>query len=159
MLTKSICIKKISLSEKENCRVMKSVLNSWFQDPKLLNLVSPKSKYPFFFNDWKKNYKINDTETLIIKKDNWIIGQLSLNLKIKDEIHMFHLIIDPKFHRRGLATELISEAEKIALNIKKRVITLNILKSNHKAIFLCEKLGYKCNRKRSSHLNYYKEVS
>ena len=66
MLTKSICIKKISLNDRENCRVMKSVLKSWFQDPKLLNLVSPKSKYPFFFNDWKKEYKMNDTETLII---------------------------------------------------------------------------------------------
>ena len=54
MLTKSICIKKISLNDKENCRVMKSVLNSWFQDPKLLNLVSPKSKYPFFLMTGKK---------------------------------------------------------------------------------------------------------
>ena len=47
---------------------------------------------------------MNDTETLIITNENWIIGQLSLNLKMKDEIHMFHLIIDPKFQRRGLAT-------------------------------------------------------
>ena len=57
---------------------MKSVLNNWFQDPKLLNLVSPRSKYPFFFfNSWKKYYKMNDLETLILKKENWIIGQLS----------------------------------------------------------------------------------
>ncbi len=158
MLTKNICIKKISLNDKENCRVMKSVLNSWFQDPKILNLVSPKSKYPFFFNDWKKNYKMNDTETLIIKKENWIIGQLSLNLKIEGKIHMFHLIIDPRFQRRGLATELISKVEKVGLNIKKNIITLNILENNHKAIFLCEKLGYKLNRKRNSYLNYYKEL-
>ena len=120
MLTKSICIKKISLNDRESCRVMKSVLKSWFQDPKLLNLVSPKSKYPFFFNDWKKKYKMNDTETLIITNENWIIGQLSLNLKMKDEIHMFHLIVDPKFQRRGLATELISKVEKVAPNIKKK---------------------------------------
>ena len=158
MLTKSICIKKVSLNDRENCRVMKSVLKSWFQDPKLLNLVSPKSKYPFFFNDWKKEYKMNDTETLIITNENWIIGQLSLNLKMKDEIHMFHLIVDPKFQRRGLATELISKVEKIAPNIKKKMITLNILKSNHKAIFLFEKLGYKLNRKKNYYLNYYKKV-
>ena len=124
MLTKSICIKKISLNDRESCRVMKSVLKSWFQDPKLLNLVSPKSKYPFFFNDWKKKYKVNDTETLIITYENWIIGQLSLNLKMKSEIHIFHLIIDPKFQRRGLATELISKVEKVAPNIKKKMITL-----------------------------------
>ena len=158
MLTKNICVKKISLNDKENCRVMKSVLNSWFQDPKLLNLVSPKSKYPFFFNDWEKNYKTNNTKTLIIKKKNWIIGQLSFNLKIKGEIHIFHLIIDPKFQRKGLATELISKVEKIAPNIKKKMITLNILKSNHKAISLFEKLGYRLNRKKSFYLNYYKEI-
>ena len=138
---------------------MKSVLNSWFQDPKLLNLVSPKSKYPFFFNDWEKNYKINNTKTLILKKKNWIIGQLSLNLKVKGEIHIFHLMIDPKFQRKGLATELISKVEREASNIKKEIITLNIFKRNHKAIFLFEKLGYKLNRKKDSYFNYYKDVS
>ena len=102
---------------------------------------------------------MNDLETLILKKENWIIGQLSYNLKMKDEIHMFHLIIDSKFQRRGLATKLISEVEKIASNIKKRTITLNVLKSNHRAISLYEKLGYKLNRKKSYFLNYYKKVS
>ena len=158
MLTKNICIKKISLNDAENCRVMKSVLNNWFQDPKILNLVSPRSKYPFFFNSWKKYYKMNDLETLILKKENWIIGQLSYNLKIKSEIHMSHLIIDSKFQRKGLATKLISEVEKIASNIKKRTIALNVLKSNHRAISLYEKLGYKLNRKKSFYLNYYKEI-
>ena len=158
MLTKNICIKKISLNDEENCRVMKSVLNNWFQDPKILNLVSPRSKYPFFFNSWKKYYKMNDLETLILKKENWIIGQLSINLKIKSEIHMFHLIIDSKFQRKGLATKLISEVEKIASNIKKRTITLNVLKSNHRAISLYEKLSYRLNKKKSFYLNYYKEI-
>ena len=158
MLAKNICIKRISLNDTENCRVMQSVLKSWFQDPKLLNLVSPKSKYPFFFDDWKKIYRMNDTQTLIVKKENWIIGQLSLNLEIKNEVHMFHLIIDPKFQRKGLAKELINEAEKVALNIKKRTIALNVLKSNHRAISLYEKLGYKLNRKKSFYLNYYKEI-
>ena len=49
MLTKNISINKISLNDKESCRVMKSVLNNWFQDPKLLNLVSPRSKNIHFF--------------------------------------------------------------------------------------------------------------
>ena len=158
MLNKNISINKITLKDKENCRIMKSVLKCWFQDPKLLNLVSPKSRYPFLFNDWKKNYKMNDLETLIIKNKNWIIGQLSLNLEIKNEVHMFHLIIDPKFQRKGLAKELINEAEKVALNIKKRIITLKIFKSNHKAIFLYEKLGYKLIKKKRSYLSYRKIV-
>ena len=158
MLTKKISINKISLKSKENSRIMKSVLGSWFQDPKLLNLVSPKSKYPFHFNDWKKVYKMNDTKTLIIKAENWIIGQLSLKLKHKSEIQMFHLIIDPKFQRKGLATKLISEVEKIASNIKKRTITLNVLKSNYKAISLCEKLNYKLIQKKRSSLDYSKRI-
>ena len=158
MLTKNISINKITLKDKENCRVMKSVLKSWFQNPKLLNLVSPKSKYPFYFNDWKKDYIMNDIETLIIKKENWIIGQLSISLKVESEIHMFHLIIDPKFQRKGLATKLISELEKIASNMKKRIITSNVIKNNHQAIFLYEKLGYKLIKEKRSFLTYYKEV-
>ena len=41
---------------------------------------------------------------------------------------MFHLIIDSKFQRKGLATKLILEVENIASNIKKRTITLNVSK-------------------------------
>ena len=37
---------------------------------------------------------------------------------------MFHLIVDPKFQRKGLATELISEVEKIGTKYQKKIITL-----------------------------------
>ena len=67
---------------------------------------------------------------------------------MRGKVHLFHLVIDSKFQRKGLATKLISEVEKIASNIKKRTIALNVLKSNHRAISLYEKLGYKLNRKK-----------
>ena len=72
---------------------------------------------------------------------------------------MFHHIIYPKFQRTGLATELISRVEKVASDIKKKIITLNIFKRNYKAIFLYEKLGYKLNKKEDSYLNYHKEIN
>ena len=144
--------------DRENCRVMKSVLKSWFEDPKLLNLISPKSKYPFHFNDWKKAYIKSNAKTLVIKTEDWIIGQLSFNFKNCNVIHMFDLIIAPEYHRLGLAKRLISKIENIAFNLKKRCITLNILKNNQKAIFLYEKLGYKLIQKKRSWLIYSKKI-
>ena len=45
-------LEKISYSKKEDCRIIESVLNGWFQNPKTLNLVSPNLTYPFKFKDW-----------------------------------------------------------------------------------------------------------
>ena len=122
---------------------MKSVLKNWFQDPKLLNLVSPESKYPFDFQQWKKFYNAKKTITIIIKTEKWIVGHLSLKFKINGETHIFHLMIDPKYYRKGFATKLISEAESIIFNLGKCLISLNVLKNNHKAISLYQKLNYK----------------
>ena len=39
-------LEEISYSKKEDRRIMEAVLNSWFYNPKTLNLVSPNLTYP-----------------------------------------------------------------------------------------------------------------
>ena len=137
-------LEKISYSKKEDCRIIESVLNGWFQNPKTLNLVSPNLTYPFKFKDWvSKNYFESSKRiiSIVIKSKNWIVGHISYRLE-KNKVHLFHLIIDEKFRGLGLAKLLIDKVERDCLLQQKDYITLNVLKKNKEAIILYKKLGY-----------------
>ena len=136
-------LEKISYSKKEDCRIIESVLNGWFQNPKTLNLVSPNLTYPFKFKDWvSKNYKTaKPIVSIVIKSNNWIVGHISYHVGEK-KIHLFHLIIDEKFRRISLAKLLVKKVEKDCYVKQKDCIILNVLKKNKNAIMLFKKLGY-----------------
>ena len=137
-------LEKISYSKKEDCRIIESVLNGWFQNPKTLNLVSPNLTYPFKFKDWvSKNYfeRSKPTISIVIKNKNWIVGHISYRIE-KNKVHLFHLIIDKKFRGLGLSKLLIGKVERDCFLKQKDYITLNVLKKNKVALNLYKKKGY-----------------
>ena len=137
-------LEKISYSKKEDCRIIESVLNGWFQNPKTLNLVSPSLSYPFKFKDWvSKNYfqRSKTTISIVIKRKNWIVGHISYRIE-RNKVHLFHLIIDKKFRRLGLSKLLIDKVERDCFLRQKDYITLNVLKKNKIALNLYRKKGY-----------------
>ena len=145
-------LEKISYSEKEDCRIIESVLKGWFQNPKTLNLVSPNLTYPFRFKDWvSKNYSESSESTIsiVIRSKNWIVGHISYRIE-KNKVHLFHLIIDEKFRRLGLATLLIAKVERDCFLKQKDYITLNVLKKNEETIKLSNKLGYSIFKNKNS---------
>ena len=137
-------LEKISYSKKEDCRIIESALNGWFQNPKTLNLVSPSLSYPFKFKDWvSKNYfqRSKTTISIVIKRKNWIVGHISYRIE-KNKVHLFHLIIDEKFRGLGLAKLLLCKVERDCFLKQKDHITLNVLKKNKIALNLYRKKGY-----------------
>ena len=137
-------LEKISYSKKEDCRIIESALNGWFQNPKTLNLVSPNLTYPFKFKDWvSKNYfgRSKPTISIVIKSKNWIVGHISYRIE-KNKVHLFHLIIDKKFRGLGLSKLLINKVERDCFLKQKNYITLNVLKKNKIALNLYRKKGY-----------------
>ena len=138
-------LEEISYSQKEDCRIMESVLSTWFQNPKTLNLVSPNLTYPFRFKDWiSKNYseKRGEIISITIKKEGWIIGHISYRIE-KGKFHIFHLYIEKKNRNLGLAQKLMKEIEKRSLMNNINTLTLNVMKKNKEALKLYKKLGYK----------------
>ena len=68
-------LEKISYSKKEDCRIIESVLNGWFKNPKTLNLVSPNLTYPFKFKDWVSKHYFESSKpitSIIIKSKNFL---------------------------------------------------------------------------------------
>ena len=61
---------------------------------------------------------------------------------MKKKIHIFHLIIDEKFRKLGLAKILIGRIEKDCFLEQKNYMTLNVLKKNKIAINFYKQLGF-----------------
>ena len=152
MSEREYTLEKISYSKKEDCRIIESVLNGWFKNPKTLNLVSPSLTYPFKFKNWVSKHYFESSKpitSIVIKNKNWIVGHISYRIE-KNKVHLFHLIIDKKFRGLGLAKLLIGKAERDCIIKEKGYITLNVLKKNEEAINLYKKLGYSIFKNKNS---------
>ena len=151
-----ISISALSYKKKEDLRILSACLSNWFKNPKVLHFTSPNMTYPFNLNKWiSLSYKEKNNKTIIIKIDDWIIGHLSIKKeKEQGSAHLFHLIIDPNYVRKGFAKKLILYAERVIKydNIKK--ITLNVVRKNQAARQLYYALGYK--DKETTRLGYIK---
>ena len=139
-----ISISAMSYKKKEDIRILSACLSNWFKNPKVLYFTSPSMSYPFNLKKWiSLSYKEKNNKTIIIKIDDWIIGHLSIKKeKEQGSAHLFHLIIDPNYLRKGFAKKLILYAERVIkyANIKK--ITLNVVRKNQAARQLYYSLGY-----------------
>jgi len=139
-----ISISTISYKKKEDIRIINACLSNWFKNPKVLHFTSPNMTYPFNLKKWiSLSYKEKNNKTIIIKIDDWIIGHLSIKEKKEQgSAHLFHLIIDPNYHRKGFAKKLILYAEELINNDNIKKITLNVAKKNQAARQLYYALGY-----------------
>ena len=133
-------LEKISYSRKEDCRIMETVFKHWLKNPKELNFFSPTLTFPFNFKKFLKIYN-NENNCLVLKSQNWIIGYISFQIKLR-KLSIIHLFIDSKHRKLGLATMLLREIEKISNEKSVRDISVKVMLKNSKALKLFKKLGY-----------------
>ncbi len=151
-------IEEISYLSKDDKKIMEKILSKWLRNPKTLNLIAPKVTFPFNYKKWLLYYYKNDInneiKTLVIKRNKWIIGHVSV--KIFDGYgSIFHLFIDPAFRRNGFGQKLIKKIENYGQNINLNYIVVSINKKDKISIKLFEKIGYKFFEKKSK-TTYYK---
>ncbi|MCD6401005.1 MAG: GNAT family N-acetyltransferase [Anaerolineales bacterium] len=83
--------------------------------------------------------------------DIGIVGQLFMQyasnrktiIGTLPKAYIFSVRVKPNFRNKGIGTTLISHAEKHLIEHGLQYATLNVIKSNHKAIRFYESLGYK----------------
>lgn len=144
MVEPKYTLEEISYSRKEDCRIIEAVLKNWFHDPKTLNFVDPRMPYPFHFKKWVNlSYQTEETTTLAIKEENWIIGYLSMRFQPETmNSHLFHLFIDPKHRKRGHAEKIVSAMEDHGRELGANSFSLFVQPKNEAAKKLYKKLGY-----------------
>jgi len=139
-----ITIEQVSYNNEKQTRVLKACLENWFKNPKDLNLTAPQMTYPFNFNRWiADSYSKQNTLTYILKKEEWIIGYMSLQLQPKNDfIHLFHVFVDRAFRGKGLSKLLIQKVLSYAEDENIPAITLFVNPNNNVAIKLYESFGF-----------------
>ena len=143
MTASKLSISSMSYEKEDDIRILTSCLSKWFSNPKILNFVSPSMRYPFKIQQWINKSYSKQSNTLVLKLDNWIIGHISIRLNDKTKsAHIFHLIIDPAQQQKGYGKKLISHAEKMIIKNNLKKITINVLINNQKAKNFYEKNGF-----------------
>ena len=138
-----LSISPMSYEKKDDIRILTSCLSEWFSNPKILNFVSPSMRYPFKIQQWINKSYSKQSNTLVLKLDNWIIGHISIRMNNqKNSAHIFHLIIDPVQQQRGYGKHLISHAEELIIKNNLKKITINVLIKNKIAKIFYEKSGF-----------------
>ena len=140
----SICIEKVNYRNKKDIRILETVLTNWFKNPKELNLIEPRMKYPFKFKKWVAlTYKNSDIESFALKENKWIvgIGNIIFNEDNK-RAHTLHIFIDAKYRKKGLATKMLQHLESLAREKKMSILTLRVMPKNEPAKYLYEKMGF-----------------
>jgi len=136
-------ISSMSYENKADIRILTSCLSEWFSNPKILHFVASSARYPFKIQQWINQSYLNQSDTLVLKLDNWIIGHLSIRMNYHTKsAHIFHLIIDPSQQQNGYGKKLIQYAEKFILKNDLKKISLKVLKNNQAALSFFEKNGY-----------------
>ncbi len=140
-----ISIEQISYKNTEQARILKACLETWFKNPKDLQLTSPKVPYPFKFKNWiDVSYSTLESITYVLKTDDWIIGHMSIQLRPQfNSIHLFHIFIDRAYRLKGYSKLLIGKALKYANEHNISKVTLAVNKNNPNAIGLYQSYGFK----------------
>ena len=143
MIDSRLSISSMSYKKKDDLRILTSCLSNWFSNPKILHFVSPSMRYPFKIQQWINQSYSNQSNTLVLKLDNWIIGHISIRLNDqKKSAHIFQFIIDPDQQQKGYGKQLISHAEELIIKNNLKKITINVLIKNQIAKNFYEKSGF-----------------
>ena len=140
----SIRIEKVSYKNTKDIRILEAVLANWFKNPKELNLIEPRMKYPFNFKKWVTlTYKDSDIKSFALKENKWIVGIGNIILNENNKwAHALHIFIDEKYRKKGLATKMLQHLESLARYKKMRILTLRVMPKNVPAKNLYEKMGF-----------------
>ena len=157
----SLIIKEIDYQNSKDISKLESALKNWFSNPKDLNFADPDSKYPFDMKKWiNVNFKINKIRTVVLYKDEWIIGFAGIKfLDDLDKAHIAQFYLDKESEGNGHKESLIKEIEQMAIkeNVNKLIITA--MKKDELAQNLYRRLNFKETKKTGNKLNFEKEIA
>tara|TARA_B100001113_G_scaffold151104_1_gene123893 strand:- start:217 stop:693 length:477 start_codon:yes stop_codon:yes gene_type:complete len=140
----SLSIKELNYDNLNDLRKLESALKNWFTDPKELNFTDSEMRYPFDMKKWINiNYKINKIKTVVLTKDDWIIGYGGVKFVEKDsKAHITQIFLDPEYRGNGYRNKIIEHLEDLASTNKVKTLTINAMKKDIYSRRVFQTLGY-----------------
>ena len=125
----SLSIKELNYDNLNDLRKLESALKNWFTDPKELNFTDSEMRYPFDMKKWINiNYKINKIQTVVLTKDDWIIGYVGVKFLEKDrKAHIAQIFLDPNHRGNGYRNKIINYIQDLSVKNKIKTITITAM--------------------------------
>lgn len=147
-----ITLDTVSYSNPQDRKILQACLSNWFADPKEFQFTDPRMTYPFDFRKWcSLSYKDDDSTSLVVKLDGWIVAYLSVKHNSDSgHVHFFHLFVDKEYRNQRFAKTILDAGVKLANELGASFITLNAVPKNERAIGIYKMAGFILDGKTSS---------
>ena len=121
--------------------------------PQILQLEKQIFPDPWTRETFKEALREPDIESSVVITNERIIGYI-VTLWAEERIHILNIAVDQNFQKRGIATNLLTQLEQLALDKGYRYISLEVRASNKVAIEFYTKHKYRTLGQRA---NYYRD--
>ena len=140
----SLSIKELNYDNLDELRKLESALKNWFANPKELNFTDSEMRYPFDMKKWiNVNYKLNKIQTIVLSKDNWIIGYGGVKfIKKSNCAHIAQIFLDLSHRGNGYRAKIVNYIENISINNELSDLTITVMKKDKTAQDLYKNLGF-----------------
>ena len=156
----SLSIKELNYDNLNDLRKLESALKNWFTDPKELNFTDSEMRYPFDMKKWINiNYKINKIKTVVLTKDDWIIGYGGVKFVEKDrKAHIAQIFIDPNHRGNGYRNKIINYIQDLSVKNKIKTLTITAMKKDKSSRELYVNSGFVENEKSGNRISLEKDI-
>ena len=140
----SLSIKELNYDNLDELRKLESALKNWFANPKELNFTDSEMRFPFDMKKWINiNYRLNKIQTVVLSKDDWIIGYGGVKFADKNSrAHIAQMYLDSGHRGKGYRKKMIDYIEDLAATYEVKTLTINAMKKDISSRELFQKLGY-----------------
>ena len=128
----SLSIKELNYDNLDELRKLESALKNWFANPKELNFTDSEMRYPFDMKKWiNVNYKLNKIQTVLLSKDEWIIGYGGVKFIKKNKLaHIAQIFLDPDHRGNGYRNKIINYIQDLSVKNKIKTLTITAMKKD-----------------------------
>ena len=157
----SLTIKELNYDNLNDLRKLESALKNWFTNPKELNFTDSDMRFPFDMKKWINiNYRLNKIQTVVLTKDDWIIGYGGVKFVEKDSrAHIAQIFLDPKHRGNGYRNKIIEHIEGLSIKNEFKTLTITAMKKDKSAQKLYQELGFVENIESGNKISMEKEIS
>tara|TARA_B100001250_G_scaffold249554_1_gene214484 strand:+ start:635 stop:1111 length:477 start_codon:yes stop_codon:yes gene_type:complete len=140
----SLSIKELNYDNLDELRKLESALKNWFANPKELNFTDSEMRYPFDMKKWINiNYRLNKIQTVVLSKDDWIIGYGGVKfIEKNNRAHIAQIYLDPKHRGTGLKKRIINYIEDLSKKNNHSTVSITAMKKDESSRALYNDLGF-----------------
>lgn len=140
----SLSIKELNYDNLDELRKLESALKNWFANPKELNFTDSEMRFPFDMKKWINiNYRLNKIQTVVLSKDDWIIGYGGVKfIEKNNRAHIAQIYLDSEHRGRGLKKRIINYIEDLSKKNNHSTLSITAMKKDESARALYNDLGF-----------------